>query len=173
MATVLDVSVLEFFSPLFIFLFVLLVFYAILDKTKILGENKGLSFMTALVVALLFVITTPALQIVETITPWLVVMLVVFMAIIIILLFIGVKADTISEVVSSRSSVWMIVIVLVLLLGIALTNVIGPNIASLTQDEGDTAGFGRTIGKVIFHPSILGAALLLAIASQAVRFIAR
>jgi hypothetical protein len=172
MATVLDVSVLEFFSPLFIFLFVLFVFYAILDKTKILGENKGLSFLTALVVALLFVITTPALQIVETVTPWLVVMLVVFMAIIIILLFIGVKADTISEVVSSRSSVWMIVIVLVLLLGVALTNVIGPNIASLTQ-EGDTAGFGRTIGKVIFHPSILGAALLLAIASQAVRFIAQ
>src|SRR3989338_553042 len=47
MATLLDVGVLGFFLPVFVFMFLFTVLFAVLEKTKILGENRLLNIGAA------------------------------------------------------------------------------------------------------------------------------
>ena len=53
MATFLDITGLQQFSTIFVFIFVWLVVYAILTYSKILGENKAIHVIIGLVIALL------------------------------------------------------------------------------------------------------------------------
>lgn len=191
MATVLDISILQYFIPVFIFLFVFVFFFAVLQKTKVLGATPGIDGLIAFSVAMLFMFVSEARQLVTIITPWLVVLLVIFMSFLLIFMFMGVKADTISEAFSESGTVWTIVIILIVALVIAFTQVFGSKLASLTQGEegaypfltgtdqvttepGTATGgqhFLVTVGKIIFSAKILGMFLLIVIASQAIRLI--
>ena len=62
--------------PLFGFLFVFTVMYAVLAKTKILGEGLGTNLIVALVFAIIFVSFAPGLAYVQTILPWFVVLII-------------------------------------------------------------------------------------------------
>jgi hypothetical protein len=190
-ATVLDINILSYFIPVFIFLFVFTIFFAILQKTKLLGSNAGIDALIAFSVAMLFMFVSDARQLVTVITPWLVIMLVIIMSLMMIFMFLGVKAETISDAMSESGTVWTVLIILIIGLIIAFTQVFGEKIASITQgsfpatspDEATgttgtttTTGGGQhflvTVGSIVFSPKILGMFLLLIIASQSVRLIA-
>jgi hypothetical protein len=192
MATVLDINILRYFIPVFIFLFVFTIFFAILQKTKILGQNSGIDALVSFSVAMLFMFVSDARQLITVITPWLVVLLVIIMALMLVFMFLGVKAETISEAMSESGTVWTILIILVIGLIIAFTQVFGSQIASITQGPYPTATgaeqvqtgttgtttapaggqhFLVTVGSIVFSAKILGMFLLLIIASQAIRLI--
>lgn len=189
MATVLDISVLSYFIPVFIFLFVFTIFFAILQKTKLLGSNPGIDALISFSVAMLFMFVSDARQLITVITPWLVIMLVVLMSLLLVFMFLGVKAETISDAMSESGTVWTILIILVIGLVIAFTQVFGQKVASITQGPypvttgadqttgittTTTAGsqnFLVTVGSIVFSPKILGMFLLLMIASQSIRLI--
>ena len=173
MATILDVGVLNYFVPVFVFILVFVVFYAILLKTNILGENKGLIALASFVVALLFLVTRTASEFVQLVTPWFVVLIIVAMCFLLIFMFLGVKPESIASAISQEGTVWMILIFLLVLLGIALTKVLGPSIAAITRGEGTEAGFMGSVGTIMFHPKILGAVLILLIASYAIRAVSK
>ena len=176
MATILDIGLLAYFSPAVVFLFIFVVLYAILQKIKILGDNQGINAVAALTVSLLFLFTSPAVELVTFITPWFVVLLVVIFATISMFLFMGAKPSDIAAEISSSGSVWTILIILLILLTIAITQVLGPSIAALTTEEGGPPGeqhFIRTVGQIVFHPKMLGVLFLLFIASQAIRLISQ
>lgn len=173
MATIMDVGFLNHFVPVFIFLLVFVLFYAVLLKTHILGDNKGLIALASFVVALLFLVTRAATEFVQLVTPWFVVMLIVIMCFLLIFMFLGVKPDAIAEAISKEGTVWTILVILIILLGVALTKVLGPSIAAITQENGTEEGFMGTVGAVVFHPKILGAIFLLLIVSYAIRSITK
>jgi asparagine N-glycosylation enzyme membrane subunit Stt3 len=173
MATILDVGVLNHFVPIFVFILVFVVFYAVLLKTNILGDNKGLIALASFVVAFLFLVTRTASEFVQLVTPWFVVLIIVAMCFLLIFMFLGVKPESIASAISQESTVWMILIFLLVLLGIALTKVLGPSIAAITQGEGTEAGFMGSVGTIMFHPKILGAVLILLIASYAIRAVSK
>ena len=54
MAT-LDISILEFLTPAFTFLFILVISYAILDKFKLLGDKVAPKLLAAFSVSMLFI----------------------------------------------------------------------------------------------------------------------
>lgn len=172
MATIMDVGFLNHFVPIFVFILVFVLFYAVLLKTHILGENKGLIALASFVVALLFLVTRAASEFVQLVTPWFVVLLIVIMSFLLIFMFLGVKPDVIAEAMSKEGTVWTIIVILIVLLGIALTKVLGPSIAAITQEQGEE-GFMGTVGALVFHPKILGAIFLLLIVSYAVRSITK
>lgn len=189
MATVLDVNLLRYFIPVFIFLFVFTVFFAILQKTKIFGASSGIDALIAFSVAMLFMFVSEARQLVTIITPWLVIVLVIFMSFMLIFMFVGVKAETIAGALSESGTVWTIVIILIIALVIAFTQVFGQKIAGITQgtyptptgtdqlqpttpQAGQQPHFLVTVGSIVFSPKLLGMFLLLVIASQAIRLIA-
>ncbi len=190
MATILDINILQYFIPVFIFLLVFTVFFAILQKTKILGGNAGMDALVAFSVAMLFMFVSEARQMITVITPWLVILLVILMSLLMVFMFLGVKAETISDAMSESGTVWTILIILVIALIIAFTQVFGSKIAALTQGEypyetGDETTTGTTtqptptggqhflvtVGRIVFSPKILGMFLLLMIASQAIRLL--
>lgn len=189
MATVLDINLLQYFIPVFIFLFVFILFFAILQKTKVLGGNSGMDALVSFSVAMLFMFVSEARQLITVITPWLVILLVIFMSFMLIFMFMGVKAETIADTFSESGNVWTIVIILIIGLIIAFTQVFGSKIASITQgpypvetgaEQTTTAAttttpgsqhFLVTVGSIVFSPKILGMFLLMIIASQAIRLI--
>ena len=71
-----DTLWLGYYMPLFGFLFVFTVMYAILAKTKILGEGMGANLLVALVFAIIFVSFAPGLVYVQTVLPWFVVLII-------------------------------------------------------------------------------------------------
>ena len=173
MATILDVGILDHFVPVFVFVFVFVVFYAVLLKTKILGDNKGLISLASFAVALLFIITQAATEFVQLVTPWFAVLIIVIMCFLLIFMFLGIKPGAIAEAISNEGTVWVIIIILIILLGLALTKVVGPGIAAITQGEDTEEGFMGKIGTILFHPKILGVLFILIMASYAIKHISK
>ncbi|MBT4417288.1 hypothetical protein HOC80_04265, partial [archaeon] len=74
MASMLDIGILEYFIPMFVFFFVLVIVWALLEKTGFFGENKAINWIIALCIALLFIVVPELIDIVSTITPFFVIM---------------------------------------------------------------------------------------------------
>ena len=70
MATFLDVTGLQYFSSIFVFLFVWLVIYAVLLWTKVLGDNKVVHALIGLLLAIFVLISPVATSVVADVAPF-------------------------------------------------------------------------------------------------------
>ncbi|MDD5133219.1 MAG: hypothetical protein PHD81_02135 [Candidatus Nanoarchaeia archaeon] len=167
MATLMDMGLLNYFLPIFTFLFIFAALYALLDKTKILGDNSALKFIAAFSVAMITLFTASITDLINYVIPWF-----VFIAIFLILLFgvlmhFGIKEENIWN----NLSMWTVMIIAFLILLIGLTQVFG-DVFTPYQTVGNTT---KTISsetlRTLFHPRTLGAIFMLIIASLTVRFV--
>ena len=55
MATLIDTSLLQFLLPLFSFLFVMAIVYAVMDKFSLVGDNKLIHWTVAFSIAFIFI----------------------------------------------------------------------------------------------------------------------
>ena len=87
----------------------------------------------------------------------------------------GIKEEDIAKTASQPGVVWFIFILLILMLGAIWTQFFGEQVRQLTAEgnESSETAVTTSVAKIVFHPRILGAMLLLVIASQAVRLISR
>lgn len=179
MATVMDIGLLEHFRIIFGWLFIFILVYAVLELTKVLGENKGLHAISALCVAILFSLSPQAMTIVTGAAPWFVVLLFMIMFLLIGTRFaFGEKGDELLlGVFGKTTGGWWIFIPVLVIMGILLASAIGPGLtqgANETQQaevgEGSTAtsNWQTNINNTLFHPKVLGTAALLLIAMFAV-----
>ncbi|MEK6816019.1 MAG: hypothetical protein AABY09_00260 [Nanoarchaeota archaeon] len=173
MASFLDIGILNYFVPAFVFLLVYGLILAILEKTKVFGDTKAANQVVALSVAVLFVLTPDLVGIVKIITPWFTVMLVFLLMIMMLFLFAGVKESDITKQFSDRGTVWIIIVIIITIFIYALTQVYGAQIQTIYggQNATEQGGLNQVIGQIIFHPRILGMLFLLVVAAQAVRMI--
>lgn len=173
MASILELGLLDYFAPVFVGLLVYAIIYALLEKTKIFGDNKGTNGVIALAVALLFLLTPDVLGIVKIITPWFTILFIFLIMIVLLFMFVGVKQDQVAAAFSERGTVWIIIMICFVILFYALMQVYGEQIHSIYAGEGGTAdsSLSQNIGKIIFHPRVLGMLLILVISALAVRFI--
>lgn len=171
----LDISVLSFFRPIFVFLFVFAVLYAILEKTKIFGATKGINSLIAFVLALLFIISGELVEVVNIATPWFTILFIAILMMVLIFMFVGVKPEIIAATFQQTWFVWILVLVMFAIFGYALSQVFGSQIQSIYGGDSTTAGksVGFDVGRIIFHPKILGVILIIVIAAQAVRLISK
>ena len=171
---VIDIGIWQYFLPIFSFIFIFTLVFAILEKTKILGsDTTGLNSIIAFVMGLLFVLTPQAVAIVNFLVPWFIVIIFFILFIVVIFMFMGVPADTIREVAQGSAFTYTIVTVSIILLIIAIGIVWGEQLSGIytEQQSGEGGSFAVTVGKILFHPKVLGAAFLLLIASQAMRLL--
>ncbi len=107
----LDFTGLSTMIPVFGFLLVFVVIYALLSKTKILGENKFVHIFTSFCIAILFLVSASAIDYVKVITPW-------FAAFVISLLFIlilvGLMRGKIEDFIKPGFA-WIVIIILILI----------------------------------------------------------
>lgn len=80
------ISGVSYFLPIFSFLLVFIIVYAILQKTKILGDNAGVSLFLSLIFASFFIVNAKMVEFVKFNATWFVVFMV---CIIFILMFLG------------------------------------------------------------------------------------
>lgn len=174
MATILDVGIIEYFMPVFVWIFIWALLYAILDKVNLFGDSKALKLLISFSLSMLFLMTQNLMRLVSVITPWFVVLLVAVLFIMLFFMFVGAKGEQISGVFTERTTVWIILIVLLTIFAYGITQVYGTDIHTIYGGEGadDSGNLNDAIGRILFHPKMLGAVFILIVAAQAVRLIA-
>jgi hypothetical protein len=88
-----DVSSVLLIAPVLAFLLVVLVVYAILSKTELLGDSKGLNVFVALIVGALFVAFAGSQEFVLRLVPWIAVLIVSFVFILLVVGVLGKDAE--------------------------------------------------------------------------------
>lgn len=143
MATpVMDVGLLNFFSPLFIFLLLFAVIYALFQWTKIFGDNKVIHSMIAVVLALFGSIFSPSARgLIEFIMPWFTFLVIIGVVVIVLFKMFGVSDDSLTSAVKSPGVMWTILILVIVLIIGALSHVFGQNQLAYTSDT-QSAGIG-------------------------------
>ncbi len=108
-----DISGLVYLMPLFSFILVFVILFAILKNINLLGENNFIMDFVSFIIAIIFISFSDVRSYFESIIPWFVILLIVMFFII----FLGMFAlgKGVSEVVNP-GFVWVFVIVLFLII---------------------------------------------------------
>jgi len=158
-----DLSALTFFAPIAAFLIVTLVVYAILAKTKVLGEAKGISIFIALVVASVFVAGAGALQFVQTIVPWFVILIISLVFVLATTGLIGKPAEGLLKGIS-----WVFVIGMGVVFLVSFFFVFSGGLASYLPGPGfgqDLDPQATSILLFLYSPNVFGAVVLILISA--------
>jgi len=142
------------------FLFVFLVTYALLAKTKILGGNTFIHAFVSFLIAIAFALSPSATEFTVMTIPWIAVMLVVLFCI--ILAFALVRGNIEDIVKSTVVAVILVIVVLVIFLVSAL-NVFGPFFAQYMPGPQQKPG----LISFLINPSVLGGIIMIIIAAIA------
>jgi hypothetical protein len=146
-----------------VFLFVFIILYALLNKTKVLGENSFMNSFLALIAAVLFVIVPNMRKYTLAITPWIVILAVVLFFIFLVL---GFAKGNLDEVMKSPALAITTVVLLIAIFVIAGIYVFGHYLTILTPLN--NSGLSQTnvdIKNTIFHPAVFGAIIIFAVAA--------
>ncbi|MBS3104827.1 hypothetical protein J4234_01065 [Candidatus Woesearchaeota archaeon] len=154
MATFLDVTGLEHFSSIFVFLFVWVGGYAVLLWAKILGDNKFIHALVSLLIAIFVLISPIATDIVASTAPFIAVTLVFVVLVSVATKMLG--GDI--EAFPAMRGVFIMIIILILVITAGIKIRENVNVPSETQKD-----LSKTIN-LIFHPTFIGMVLILAIA---------
>ena len=117
----LDISGINFFMPVFSFLFVFVVVYAVLAKTKVLGDQR-VNLLVSFIIAIIFMNFSSLDLYVKTILPWFVVLLV---CLFLVLVIIGFSTKDF-EKMTTPGFAWVVVVILLIIFLIAAIRVFNP-----------------------------------------------
>ncbi len=156
-----DVSGISLIAPILTFLLVALVVGVVLAKTKILGENKWIQVFIALIIASIFISAAGTRSYVLTIVPWVAVLVVSLFFMLLILGFVGEKAEFMYKGIGV---IFVIILALVFLFSafVVFSDVI---IGYIPGETFGSTGDAETLRLVntIYSPRIMGAILLIVV----------
>jgi cytosine/uracil/thiamine/allantoin permease len=174
MATPLDIGLLQKFDVIFPFIFVLVITYAVLARTEWFKEKQGIAFLLGFVLAVMTLFSNIAVKTINRMAPWFVILIVFAILLMVAYQSMGIGEKRITDIITGKEyggtfAYWMLALILIITIG-SLTSVVseeqqftklaqGEN-ASLVSGEGEQVGFWATL----FHPKVLGMALILLIA---------
>ena len=184
MATFLDIGLIQHFQVIFPVLLIFVLVFALLEKSKMFGENKGLHSLIALCLAMMMLFVPGVVQVFSIMAPWFVLIMLLITFFMIMLVFLGVKYESIIGYVSRDwyALHWFLLIIgLVIFIG-ALGTVYGGTMLPFSDEGGnttvtaadgttstDTGEFNSNVGRVIFHPKTIGMVFILMMASLTIR----
>ena len=183
--SLLDVGILSFFLPIFVFIFIFTILLALLEKSEILGKGqKLLNVAAAFSVAAISIFAGKLTSLVSVVIPWIVFIFVLLLLIFVIFGFFGVQNKDIWDLFG-ETSVFVIILIIVLV-GITIvfeTTLTPYSGASGTEGvvSGSSNEVSATLGnnpqtetlKTLTHPRLLGALFTLIIAASTVSFLTR
>ena len=155
MATFLDVTALQSFSVIFVFLFVWLFVYAILLYTKVLGPNQIINILVGLLASFFVIMSDIATKVVKQIAPVFAVVLVLVAIVTIASRMFG-GTSTALEVPAMK---YVVLVILIVALVVGALAVVRENINVPERGE----DFAKT-STIIFHPNFSGMILIFLIA---------
>jgi len=181
MASVLDISVLGYFDIVFPFLLIFFIVFAILQKTKILGDKLAINAMIGVSIALIAIISDKVVAVINFIAPWFVVVFIFLILLLLIFQIMGAKDADIALATKDKAVQWTVLGVALVIIFAGLASVFGQEFLEKSQGEAvdvedgaavnatTTSGsFEGNIAGIISHPKILGMIVLFGIAIFAV-----
>jgi hypothetical protein len=136
----LDTGLLNFFSPLFLFILIFAIVYAMMQWSKLFGDNKVLHAIIAVMIGLFGSLLSPsARSMIEYIIPWFTFLIIFGVMIIIIFKMFGVSDSSLTFAVKSSGVMWTILIIAIVIALGALSNTFGQSSLAIT-----TPGAGAT-----------------------------
>jgi len=186
MASVLDLGLIGQFSDIFSLIFIFLIVYSVLEVTKVLGQNRGVHSLVALMIALVCAINPNVLSVISNMSPWFVLLIVFILFLMVSATFAGFSQDNVLAALGGKpGGAFWIIIVSILILAMVLGNVFGQtflqgstggNETSVNgNDNGDVStgggSFQNNLSNTLFHPKVLGLLLVFLIASFAIRML--
>jgi hypothetical protein len=189
-----SLELVEHFSPLILFILVFAIIYALFQSAKILGDNKILHSIIAIMTSLMITVFSPgAREVVKYIIPWFTVLAIIMVFAIMLWKMFGITDSDVKATIMKRTDIqWTLFIVVVILVLGALSQAYGqgqlelsdPSINDSTTTQNSNLGeinmgnpgttdtssgsFNQNLGATIYHPKILGAILLFIIAALAI-----
>lgn len=156
MATFLDVGLFSHFGIIFVVLIVFLILFGLLEYIKAFGEGKkGLHAMIALAVALLFLASRVASNMVSNMVPWFMIIIIfVFFTMVLIRMFGPGEADMKKLIADPNVYPWIIVFVVLILL-LSLGNAFGQGLLEKGTGTSSTIT-NSTIGGYDLEPATPG-----------------
>ncbi len=183
MATPLDLGLLKEFGVIFPFLFIFIVVYAILVKTKYFESNKGLASLLGLVLAVMVLFSPIVRETINRMAPWFVLLFIFVMFTLITFMIFGTTESDIMSVLKGEKygyvNIWIIALVLIISIG-SLTSVISerggiggtPTTVVIGDDGQEVVVADQTseFWETLVNPKVLGLVLILMIASFTIRY---
>jgi len=160
MATFLDVTGLQHFTSIFVFLFVWILVYAMMSFVKIFGDSKILAALVGFLLGIFTLISPTATSIIASIAP-----IVAVLFIFAVLLSIGSKV--LGNEAEGFSTIRNVLLVFSIILVVAVA---GIKVRESVNVDSKSALTGTM--KVIFNPTFLGMILLFAVAVFTVALLA-
>jgi len=183
MATPLNAELLSKFSIIFSMIFVFAIVFGILQATNLLGKNRGINSIIALVTALMLLFAPNLAQVINVMVPWFVVFLIFIIFTYLIFRFMGASEGDMNFVLKRYKTVLYVVVTISVIIFLGALGKVFFSAETAGQyefgsDERPTVGLNGTIvpGDVggppgeatfwatFFHPKVLGMIFLLLIA---------
>lgn len=180
-ASIIDLSILQGMSAIFLIIMVFIMIYALLQKTKVLGGNSALDATIAIAVSFMMIISGTVMEIISNMTPILVLCLFLAMFFLMATRFLGIEDSSIVAMLGGQNAAWWLIIAGILIFLGAAGQVVGPLLAggggegtadSIQPGETGDVGTGdyqQDLRNTLFHPTFLGMIVLLLIGSFTIR----
>lgn len=179
MSSIINIGIIEGLSPLFIFLIIFAVVFGILSGTKLLGNNKSIHAIIALVIGFMVILSSKIMQVITIMIPWFIILVIFLILILIGMKTAGISDEHIASAAQNPSVYWTIIIISLIIVVGSLATVFGqqelgvtsPNTTQLTFGEGsnnnnigtDTDDFEHNVRATFYHPKVLGFILFILI----------
>lgn len=131
----LDVSGLAYFMPIFGFLFVFTITYALLAKIKVLGSSEFANMLISFIISTTFITIASAKLYIANILPWFVVLAA---SLLFVLVFVGFSQRNIENILGKRIETVLITLVMIVffLSGVAVfSSMLMPFIKTIANQE--------------------------------------
>jgi magnesium-transporting ATPase (P-type) len=181
----LQLGILSYFSAIFPALLVFVLVYAILEKTKILGENKIVHSIAAIVAAFLVLLSRDIIAIISFGAPWFVLVFVFLTLLLLIYRFMGASEEDLAKVIRTDKPIqWAVFAVGAIIVIAAISNIYGQRLLEKEGVEGGNvtaeekaAEEGRTFSSelydTVFNPKVLGLIFIFLVAVFAIALLTR
>lgn len=156
-----DATVIAYFAPIWAFLAVFVIMFALLAKTELLGKSKWLNLFVSFVIASIFVSAASVQQYVLTIVPWMAVLVISLFFILVLIGFIG-KGEWMHKGIGIVVVIAAVVVFIVSGVKVFYT-VISPYFPGSTDYGLGASANGLVFSDWFFSGPVLGAIFLLAL----------
>lgn len=147
-----DISVLQYFSPIFLFILIWALVYAILHASKFLGDNVVLHAGIALMVALLVILSKQVQVMVSFMLPWFVVIFIITIFILVAFKIFSPDLNFHALITHHGGLQWTILIVVIIIVLGGLSKAFGQEALGVTIPGAENASSGVYPGYPVPYP---------------------
>ncbi len=165
MATFLDVTGLQHFSAIIVFIFVWIAVGVMFSFIKGFDEHKWIAWIAGFLVALFILLSPLATKVVQNIAPW-------FAVLFVFVVLITVAAKTVGNAeLDFMKPLFLVLVIVIVLVGAGTTirsNIVVPG------DNESSSDFNRDYSQtstIVFHPKFMGMMLVFAISIFMIAFL--